>query len=235
LHLANTPIGLVGVAYQLPGFQERIEIFHGSAFLTGDCMTRITPDIAALVGSRICHDLISPLGAIGNGLELMAMTGGSDGPELDLIHESVGNANARIRFFRVAFGHAGGGRTMGNAEIRSILADNATGRLTYDWAIAGDCLRSEVRPVFLAILCVETALPLGGHISVSKNGGSWVVSGQGEKLAIDPALWQSLGHAEAMADLSPARVQFGLLPQAVADLGRCVSAETGETAAQISF
>ena len=63
------------------------------------------PDLAALVGSRICHDLISPIGAIGNGLELFLMdTAG--GPELALITESISHAKARIRFFRVAYDEA---------------------------------------------------------------------------------------------------------------------------------
>ena len=63
-------------------------------------------NIAALIGSRICHDLISPIGAINNGLELLEMTGTSSGPEMELISESVGNASARIRFFRIAYGAA---------------------------------------------------------------------------------------------------------------------------------
>jgi histidine phosphotransferase ChpT len=68
------------------------------------------PDLAALIGSRICHDLISPIGAIGNGVELLLMEASGKGPELSLISESVAAANARIRFFRVAFGAAGGPR-----------------------------------------------------------------------------------------------------------------------------
>ena len=63
-----------------------------------------SPDLAALLGSRICHDLISPIGAIGNGVELMLMDGAGRAPEVALISESVDAANARIRFFRVAYG-----------------------------------------------------------------------------------------------------------------------------------
>ena len=64
------------------------------------------PDLAALIASRICHDLISPIGAIGNGVELLAMEPGGPRPEMALISESVANANARIRFFRICFGQA---------------------------------------------------------------------------------------------------------------------------------
>jgi histidine phosphotransferase ChpT len=64
-------------------------------------------DLTALVGSRICHDLVSPLGAIGNGVELLGLTGIAPSPEMALIVESVENANARLRFFRIAYGAAG--------------------------------------------------------------------------------------------------------------------------------
>ena len=67
-------------------------------------MSQNNVNIGALIGSRICHDLISPIGAINNGLELLSMSDERDGPEFDLITESVGNASARIRFFRIAYG-----------------------------------------------------------------------------------------------------------------------------------
>ena len=61
-------------------------------------------NLAALIGSRICHDLISPIGAINNGLELLGMSGGNSSPEMDLIQESVGNASARIRATQATLG-----------------------------------------------------------------------------------------------------------------------------------
>ena len=81
------------------------------------------PDLAALLGSRICHDLISPLGAIGNGVELMLLEGGRHSPEMALISESVAHASARIRFFRVAFGTGSAEQRMGRPEVASILTD----------------------------------------------------------------------------------------------------------------
>src|SRR5690606_36320108 len=78
------------------------------------------PDLGALVASRICHDLVNPLGAIGNGVELLALTTGfgpaagpqgaslqgtaGGSPELALIAESTTHAAARARLFRLAFG-----------------------------------------------------------------------------------------------------------------------------------
>jgi len=62
-------------------------------------MTISTDELSALLGSRLCHDLISPIGAISNGMQLLEMTT-SPTPEVELIRQSVDNVNARIRYFR---------------------------------------------------------------------------------------------------------------------------------------
>jgi histidine phosphotransferase ChpT len=115
-------------------------------------------DLNALLGSRICHDLISPLGAIGNGVELLAMSGINAAPEIALISESVENANARIRFFRVAFGASSPGQMVGRPEIMSILNDMTKGgRLDIDWRPTDDVLRAQVKLAFLLLQCLESA------------------------------------------------------------------------------
>ncbi len=118
-------------------------------------------DLNALVGSRICHDLISPLGAIGNGVELLAMSGSGDTPEMALISESVENANARIRFFRVAFGAASPGQRLGAAgdRSRSWAATGKTSRLQDRLARDGRCERQDVKLAFLLMQCLETRCP----------------------------------------------------------------------------
>jgi histidine phosphotransferase ChpT len=94
------------------------------------------PDLAALIASRICHDLISPIGAIGNGVELLAMEPGGERPEMALISESVANANARIRFFRVCFGQAASEQRIARSEVTSILGDlGRGGRISYVWKV----------------------------------------------------------------------------------------------------
>ena len=64
------------------------------------------PDLAALLCSRVCHDVISPVGAINNGLELLD-EGGTDDDALDLIRTSALNASVRLKFARLAFGASG--------------------------------------------------------------------------------------------------------------------------------
>jgi histidine phosphotransferase ChpT len=192
-------------------------------------------DLSALLGSRICHDLISPLGAIGNGVELLSMTGLAAAPEITLISESVENANARIRFFRVAFGAAMEGTYVGQSEIRSILADIAKGgRLHIDWASRADPSRAEAKLAFLLILCLESSLPYGGRIGVSGDIG-WRLDGRAQRMKTDPALWGLLLGQGAGPELSASNVHFALAADLSRRLGRPIRTTLGEDAITISF
>ena len=176
-------------------------------------------NLASLIGSRICHDLISPIGAITNGLELLDLTGGVQGPEMDLIADSVGNAGARIRFFRVAYG-AAGDQIMGRPEVVCVLEDlNRGGRLNVMWGPLEGQSRGEVRLAFLALQCVETAMPYGGDVRIMVEDGKWTLTGQADKLNVDLELWKMLD-GKNTAEITPALVQFALLPAAAADMGR---------------
>ncbi|MGA0715265.1 MAG: histidine phosphotransferase family protein, partial [Gemmobacter sp.] len=124
-------------------------------------------DLAALVGSRICHDLVNPLGAIGNGAELLVMEDSRLGPLARLIGDSVESATARLRLYRLAFGPPGAER-IGQPEIAATVAGYVAGRrLSVGWEAPGDRARADVRLAFLLILCAETALPRGGEIAVT--------------------------------------------------------------------
>lgn len=191
--------------------------------------------LAALIGSRICHDLISPIGAINNGLELLGMTGASEGPELDLISESVVNASARIRFFRIAFG-AAGVQQIGQSEATSVLSDMmGGGRVSVEYLPEAPQARRMLRLVFLSILCLETALPYGGHIIVSESNGAWRVHGGGEKTNIDEALWSALADPTQLGAIEPAQVQFALLPTLARDEGVALSTSLSSQGIEIRF
>ena len=171
------------------------------------------PDLTALLGSRICHDLISPIGAISNGVELLMMEGNARGPEIALISESVSNASARIRFFRVAFGASGGEHRVGRSEILAIVEDiTRGGRLTIDWSSPTELPRRDVKLAFLLILCLETALAYGGKIEITQVDGRWSLIGRAAKMKIDADLWEVLVNPAATPDISPAQVQFLLVP-----------------------
>ena len=217
------------------GGEKSIEVDHVVGPIRRNDMAVDTANLAALIGSRICHDLISPVGAINNGLELLAMSGAMAGPELELISDSVLNANARIRFFRIAFG-AAGDQQMGRAEIVSVLDDiGKAGRLKYQWNLAEGCSRSEVRMAFLAALCLETALPYGGLISVSCTDGKWTVVGEGRKISIEAPLWGHVDTSDTSATLTPAQVQFAMLAVAAQEAERRVSFDHSEEKVTVWF
>jgi len=194
------------------------------------------PDLTALIGSRICHDLISPIGAIGNGVELLMMDGATKGPEIALIAESVANANARIRYFRVAFGAAGRDQRIGRGEVTSIIEDTTRGgRMVVDWQTPQDLARREVKLAFLAIQCCETAMPYGGRIRVEKGEARWTLTAQATRMRIDTAVWDVLSNPGAATDLTPAHVHFALLPEEATRQGRRLAVELRETEIRISF
>lgn len=180
---------------------------------------------AALVGSRICHDLISPIGAINNGMELMSMSGLAASLEMALISESVDAANARIRFFRIAYGAPSTTQLLGRGEITSILKDMSRGaRMTLHWDPVEDLSRSEVQLAFLAIQCAQQAMPYGGTLSVRRAAQRWELSMDAERLSLDGAQWDTLlnGAEDMQADPAtlPAHVQFLLLPLHAKAIGR---------------
>ncbi|MBS1302778.1 histidine phosphotransferase family protein [Loktanella sp. SALINAS62] len=175
-------------------------------------------NLAALVASRICHDLISPIGAIGNGVELLAMSGGSGSQEMKLITGSVGSASARIRFFRIAYGSARPDQWLVNADIVSVLADLADGgRITYDWTITGEITRPLAQIALLAAQCMESALPTGGAVAFHQVGDILQITARSDRIAADPIIWGALMADAPPPDCTASQVQFALLVRALKD------------------
>ncbi|WP_322892456.1 MULTISPECIES: histidine phosphotransferase family protein [unclassified Yoonia] len=187
------------------------------------------PDLATLVGSRICHDLISPIGAIGNGLELLSLTDGDTGAEMALISDSVENANARIRFYRIAYGAAGADQMLSSNEVLSFISILARGgRFTYFWQVAQDRPRREVRCALLMLQCFEAAMPVGGDIHVQFIDDAWMISAESLRFKIDECLWDHLAAGQHSAAYSASQVQFALLPGFLAEAGRSLTIEMAQ-------
>ncbi|CUH77677.1 histidine phosphotransferase family protein [Tropicibacter naphthalenivorans] len=177
-------------------------------------MPQSSANLASLVGSRLCHDLISPIGAIQNGLELIALSGGSEpeSPEMSLIQESCTSATARIQFFRVAFGSAKSEQTLGQREIVSTLtATTQGGRLRADWVPQGEFSRHDVQLAFLTFLCCESALPAGGTVRIDHDMAGWSITATGPRLNMVQPLWDHLNGLVPLDDVGPERVHFALL------------------------
>lgn len=199
-------------------------------------MTSNGVDLNSLIGSRICHDLISPLGAIGNGVELLSMTGASPVPEIELIAESVENANARIRFFRVAYGASNETTMIGNTEVRRILGDLYRGnRIQVDWRIDDDTRRIEAKLAFLILQCFESALPWGGKVAVTRNGKTWSIFGTSERLKVEPELWELLSKVISNPDISASNVHFALVAPTGKAAGREVKTNFNGNSISVNF
>lgn len=192
-------------------------------------------DLTALVGSRICHDLISPLGAIGNGLELLQLSGLPQGPEWALIAESVENASARIRFFRIAYGAADSASVVRGAELRAVLrAMFHGGRLRLDW-LPDNQPRAEAKLAFLVLQCLETALPYGGRIAVEDGHKGRRIRAEAERIVLDEPLWARLSERSGTTPLRPAQVQFGLLGDLIRSSHRRISVELAASSITVTI
>ena len=204
--------------------------------------TRLAPgQLAALVGSRLCHDLVSPLGAIGNGVELLEMSGEYPGiaasAEMQLIAESVAAARARIQGFRMAFGMASGDQRVSRAELgRLVEAITGHTRLSVAVEAEGDFARAEIRMLMLALMCLETAMPWGGRVLAVSRAPGWRLVADAERTRVDAGLWGWLDSGTGGARLpTPSEVQFALLAEAARDQARRITWELDETGAELSF
>ncbi|WPY95453.1 histidine phosphotransferase family protein [Limimaricola variabilis] len=194
------------------------------------------PDLDALIASRLCHDLISPLSAIGNGVELLEMTA-PPGPELSLIAESVEAAIARVRFFRLAFGAASSAQAVGRSEIVALLDGLSRGnRLRIEWEVAGSMRRDLLKLVLLLLCCAETALPHGGRIIVSgRPDAALRLRGHGPRFRIDAPAWERLRKAEIDPAAQPSEAQFAVAAKMLRAQARPVTIDTGEHGIEIAL
>lgn len=133
-----------------------------------DTLTLSAPDLAALLCSRVCHDIISPVGAINNGLELLD-EGGADEEAMMLIRASARNASARLQFARIAFGAAGSAGMQidtGDAEsVATAFIRNEKPEL--EWRGARALLpKNAVKLLLNLLLVANAAIPRGGKLTV---------------------------------------------------------------------
>ena len=131
--------------------------------------------LAELLCSRLCHDIISPVGAVSNGLELMAEFGeGKGGDAMSLVVSSSAQAVEKLNFFRVAYGQAGMRQTgLSFDDAAKLLKPIVSGpRVNLDWAMEHKPTSPETAPgamkltLNLGLLALE-ALPRGGTLKIT--------------------------------------------------------------------
>ena len=133
-----------------------------------DIFTLSAPELAALLCSRVCHDIISPVGAINNGLELLD-EGGTDEDAMRLIRASARNASARLQFARIAFGAAGSaGMQIDTGDAEAVAnAFLANEKPELEWRGARALLpKNKVKLLLNLILVANGGIPRGGKLTV---------------------------------------------------------------------
>ncbi|RMH48456.1 MAG: histidine phosphotransferase [Alphaproteobacteria bacterium] len=190
--------------------------------------------IAELVASRLCHDLINPVGAIGNGVELMQATL-PPSPELELLSESAATASAKIRLFRIAFGAASASETVEARVLAEILAGAYRGgRIEIDWP-PQPLHRTEARLMLLAVMCAESALPLGGRIRVETGEGAVTIAVEARRTRFETEPWAHLIDGVALAECRSALVHFPFARSLLAAAGRRARLEETPAGFTLSF
>lgn len=157
-----------------------------------DLFTLSATDLAALLCSRVCHDIISPVGAINNGLELLD-EGGADEDAMRLIRTSARNASARLQFARIAFGAAGSAGMQidtGDAEgVAVAFMKNEKAEITWNGRRAL-LPKNKVKLLLNLILVANGAIPRGGMLKVVledvETAPRFVLSATGPMMRVPP-------------------------------------------------
>jgi histidine phosphotransferase ChpT len=158
-------------------------------------------DLASLLCSRLCHDLLSPVGALNNGLELMADEQDPEMRErcLELLAESAKASASKLKFFRLAFGAAGGFGDMIDTREAKAALDGLFGgdkRVELGWIIEDDELpKGAVKLLLNLALIAGDALVRGGRLDVgAEHDGrlELVIRAEGPRILLDPSLRETI-------------------------------------------
>src|SRR3982750_2288813 len=170
-------------------------------------------DLASLLCSRLCHDLMSPVGALNNGIELLADETDPDMREkcLELLADSARASANKLKFFRLAFGAAGGfGDSVDAREAKAAIEGmfGESGRIEIGWMVEPATLSKPAIKVLLNLaLIAGDALVRGGRLDIgaekTANGTEMVVRAEGPRLVLDPELRQALEGRTADAEVTP--------------------------------
>ena len=194
----------------------------------------LEPVVLELLASRICHDLISPVGAIHNGVEFMEEMGPESSAEaLQLINHSALQAAARLQIFRLAYGAGGRDPNVKPADVKKTFASlvDADGKIRQDWD--PKALKTEsLPPGFCKLLAgllimAQECLPKGGTISVA-NRSDWeiVVTAAGDGANIRPGVAEAINLSIKAADLDPRLVHPYILAILARHYGYAMSIES---------
>ena len=170
-------------------------------------------DFASLLCSRLCHDLMSPVGALNNGIELMA---DEQDPEmrdrcLELLADSARATANKLKFFRLAFGAGGGFADLIDANEAKTALEGIFGaerRIELGWLVAEEKLSKGAMKLLLNLAMLGgDALVRGGRLDVGAERGEGglelVIRAEGPRILLDPALRETLAKGSSGGAVEP--------------------------------
>jgi histidine phosphotransferase ChpT len=170
-------------------------------------------DLASLLCSRLCHDLLSPVGALNNGIELLADEQDPEMRErcLELLAESAKASANKLKFFRLAFGAGGGfGDEIDTHEARTALEGlyGADKRTELGWMVADEKLpKGAIKLLLNLAMIAGDALVRGGRLDVGaeRHDGALeiVIRAEGPRILLDPKLRDTIAAGHSGGEVEP--------------------------------
>lgn len=182
--------------------------------------------VVELLASKICHDLISPVGAISNGVEILEELGADAGEDVtELISFSATQANSKLKAMRMAYGLGGADDSIKMEDVHQVFGGFIAGekRLSQDWDPYADFgivpQKGLAKMVLCALLLIVEALPKGGILSVLRGSesGEIIIKGKGDNAGFREGFIDAIQQKTDAQDLSPKLVHgymTGLLAKA---------------------
>lgn len=169
--------------------------------------------ILELLASRICHDLISPVGAVHNGVEFLEEMGVEGGNEaIGLIAHSAQMATARLQAFRLAYGAGGRDPNIKPEDVHTTFEDliKGDGKITQEWDPHGPLGFGDDRPVGLCkmlmgvLMLAQECLPKGGNITVGPGDNNQaVITATGQDALVREQVDEALARTIEVDNLDP--------------------------------
>lgn len=196
--------------------------------------------VLELLASKICHDLISPVGAVNNGVEFLEDMGADALEEaLSLIKFSAAQASAKLQAFRYAYGAGGAESSVKPEDIHKVFGAliSSDGKIVQDWNPHADLGQGEGRSGFCKILmaCLMLSvefLPRGGTVSVDSGGkpGLTVVKASGSSFMVKDGVKEALEGTVAIDSLDPKTIHPYAISIMAAKYGYSVTVESQDYA-----
>lgn len=170
--------------------------------------------ILELLASKICHDLISPVGAISNGIEILEDLGPNDSEEVTaLISSSTTQANAKLKTLRMVYGLGGADETIRISDVHGLFGEfiESEKRLSQDWDphhdFAINSKPGRAKMLLAVLILISEHLPKGGVLSVVNGDDNAVlVTGKGENARFQDDFFDTITQNTNENDITPKHV-----------------------------